>query len=703
MSRGARRRGRRAGAAWQDAATAGGRGRWATLALGSLLVVVPLAVGAAILALVGLVPIEGLSPRPPAGHASRPLPVLPPITLTDRVVQSGMEVGFAIGPAGANPGVGEIVAGRAADLWLTLADTATGVRQRLEQRPRVWVDLEKSTREGEEPLSCETKVAMFVQGSLGFRPDIDLNSYLVLALNADASISAIDPLVGVTGMTQLRSLVVLKSPGEDWVLTPDQRTLFVSMPAVGQVAVVDTESFRVVREIDTGGRPTRLRLEPGGNRLWVSDDSPQENRSGVTVVDAATLWVVARIALGAGPHEIAFSAPADTPHGHDPGRETQPGPDYAFVTNPRAGTLSVIDAVELKKVKDLKVGAQPRGMDFSSLSGALYVASEAEGTVSVVDVSKLEVVERLKVSAGTRALRFSLDGRWGFAVSPRANAVNVFDASTNRVLHTLKVEATPDQVAFTDAYAYVRSSISPKVSLIDLTRLEEPDPVPVVAVTIGEKPPPDAGVAADAIVAGHEHGNHVLIAQPGDQYIYYYMEGMNAPMGGLQNYSRTPRAVMVIDRSIRDLSPGVYSARIEVPQSGRYQVAVLTDSPRLVHCFSFTAGQDPSAMAAAPPLRLQILTEERQARPGQEFALPFRLIDPRDGRPVSEVDDMEVMVTLSSGLWQERFTATPMGEGVYEAALALPRAGTYFVMFAAPSLIGASGGWPSIVLQMSAD
>ena len=40
--------------------------------------------------------------------------------------------------------------------------------------------------------------------------------------------------------------------------------------------------------------------------------------------------------------------------------------------------------------------------------------------------------------------------------------------------------------------------------------------------------------------------------------VYYYKEGMAAPMGSFSNYGRRPRAVRVVDRSLREQSPGIY-------------------------------------------------------------------------------------------------------------------------------------------------
>ena len=88
-------------------------------------------------------------------------------------------------------------------------------------------------------------------------------------------------------------------------------------------------------------------------------------------------------------------------------------------------------------------------------------------------------------------------------------------------------------------------------------------------------------------------GNSVLVANPADRVIYYYSEGMAAPMGSFQNYRRNPRAVMVVDRSLREVTSGVYSTTTKLPKSGIYDVAFLLDSPRI-------AAQVFSATTATP-------------------------------------------------------------------------------------------------------
>ena len=87
----------------------------------------------------------------------------------------------------------------------------------------------------------------FLQPSFSSRPTLDLNAYFILALNNEPNISVIDPLSGFGG-SKLYTLIPLKSPGEDWVLTEDNKRLYVSMPQMNQVAVIDIPTLESDRE-----------------------------------------------------------------------------------------------------------------------------------------------------------------------------------------------------------------------------------------------------------------------------------------------------------------------------------------------------------------------------------------------------------------------------------------------------------------------
>lgn len=598
-----------------------------------------------------------------------------------KIVVQGVELEFTINPVADGDAAGAaVMEGRDSLVRFRVTDTTTGTPL-AGVRPSAWLSLREGA--GGDAKVCREKVQSFLQGSLRARPDVDLNSYYILALNQEPNISVIDPLLGFGG-SKLVTLVFLRAPGADWVATRDQKRLFVSMPDVNQVAVVDTKTWQVVSNIDTGARPTRLALQPDEKYLWVGTDEGAE--SGVTVIDAAAGKVAARVPTGAGRHDIALGDDNRT----------------AYVTNRDAGTLAVIDVRTLTKVGEVKVGSTASAVAFSPLGKTVYVSDEAGGQIVVVDGRAPKVLARVAVAPGVGRVRFAPGGRYGFAPNASASSVHIFDASANRLLHTRSVGKQPDQIAFTRDYAYVRSAGAVEVSIIRLGTVG--GELNVTTFPGGQRAPAEARAPASAAdsMAPTPEGNSMLVANAADRQIYYYTEGMAAPMGNFQNYRRDPRAVLVIDRSLREVSAGVYEAVARLPRSGVYDVALLLDSPRVTHCFEAEAAPDPAAKRErAVALRVEYLGREKPLRVGSDYNLRFRLFDTATNKPKDGLDDVRVLTFLSPGVWQRRDFARGVGGGVYELTVNVPEPGFYMFFVESKSQDVAFRQLPYLALQAS--
>jgi YVTN family beta-propeller protein len=260
----------------------------------------------------------------------------------------------------------------------------------------------------------------------------------------------IDPVVGITGITNLFAQVNLSRPGADWVLNDDNKKLFVTMPKAGKVALVDTESFKVSHELEAGDTPMRIELQRDQRYLWVGNDSDDLEKSGVTVIDAQDLEPLAFIPTGPGHHEIAFTD----------------GDRYAFVTNRDGGTVSVIDVQSLQKIADVETGPRPMAVAYSSLGSAIYVTDADAGTITIIDPDTREIRARIEAEPGLGPMRFSKDGRWGMTVNATTDTVFVIDSSRDQLAHAISVGKQPYQVSFTNNLAYVRSLGTQDVGLI---------------------------------------------------------------------------------------------------------------------------------------------------------------------------------------------------------------------------------------------
>src|SRR4029079_3658878 len=175
-------------------------------------------------------------------------------TQTQKIVEQGVAIEFTAEPLVQN--VDTIRAAEDVSVRFKVTDTTTGTPVK-----GLGLSAWLSVREGKttEVTQCREKIQSYLTGSMRARPDVDLNSYYLLALNKSPDISVIDPLLGF-GVSKLSTRVMMKSAGEDWVLTKDREKLFVTLPLVNQVAVIDTHSWKVVTEVDTGSKPTDIEM-----------------------------------------------------------------------------------------------------------------------------------------------------------------------------------------------------------------------------------------------------------------------------------------------------------------------------------------------------------------------------------------------------------------------------------------------------------
>lgn len=614
------------------------------------------------------------APRTPVG--SVPGKTADQSATTQKIVEQGIAIEFTIDPQ--KEKLLKPRAGEDSIVKFKVTDTTTGTPVK-GLNLSVWISL-RADNKAPDVKECRDRIQSFLGGTLRERPDVDLNSYYILALNESPDISVIDPLLGFGG-SKLLALVMLKSPGEDWVLTRDGEKLFVTMPLINQVAVVDTRTWTVATYIDTGIKPTRITLQPDQKYLWVANDGNKGDASGVTVIDTVTLKVAAQIPTGAGRHEVVISSDNR----------------FAFVSNRESGTISIIDVRKLAKTGDVKISPNPVSMALSELSKMTYVASETEGTITVIDEQSRQVLARMKAKPGLRSIRFAPGGRYGFAVNTKENTVNIFDAASNRMLHEVKVGKAPDQIIFSNTFAFVRSLGTESVAMIRLATIGTD--VELTDFPGGQSAPEKASSSAraDSIVLAPE-GNAVVLANPADKVIYYYTEGMAAPMGDFQNYQRVPRAVLVVDRSLRETNPGIYATMVKFPASGIYDVAFLADAPRIAHCFEAMAEPNPLLKQERQiALRLEQQIKEMKLPVGQNFPLRFKLIETATNKPKDDLKDVRVLTY--SGAWQRRDIAKSMGGGVYEFTLNVPEPGVYTVFVESFSMGVRYQDLPQLMLQ----
>lgn len=182
-------------------------------------------------------------------------------------------------------------------------------------------------------------------------------------------------------------------------------------------------------------------------------------------------------------------------------------------------------------------------------------------------------------------------------------------------------------------------------------------------------------------------GSGVLIANHTEKMIYFYMEGMNAPMNSFKAHTSPPLGLLVYDRSLKE-GPvaGRYESLIRLEEGGVYDVSFFLPDPQIATCFELTVGADPARPKRKSPPLFDGRFHDLLFRPGEPSKLQFELHDAETGRTISNVKDVQVMSFLQNGGWQARAAARSLGRGIYEAEMIFPRGGKYHVLVEAPSL-----------------
>jgi len=534
--------------------------------------------------------------------------------------------------------------------------------------PAAW--MEPMAKSGDQVVECGKKITSFLSGTLFSRAELDLNVFYVLVMNDDASITVVDPLFSFGG-SQLLAYVDLESTPQDWAVTKDQLNIYVSMPQSEMVAVVNTSDWKVVKNIPINARVNDLALQPDGAILWADFKSQRiENYSGVAAISTETNTLKASIQTGYGEHHIAIS---------DDNR-------YVFVSNRDDGTVSVIDVNKLTKIKDIPVKGDIVSMAWSSKANSVYVIDGNDGIITGIDANTLEVLPEIQGKPGISSIKFEPTGRFAFILCKEESIVQILDVASNRIVQNGTTNAKPIEVSFSDEVAYVLHEESENIMMFPLDVIgREGEQLQAAEFPGGQYPPGKIKNPSNADLMVQAPGaNAMLVSNNLDKTIYYYMEGGAAPMGSFTNYSKVPRAVEVIDRSIEEREPGVYETVGKIRGYGKYDIPFFVDAPRILHCFSVAVQPDERTLQAElreklGSLAVHHLEQSHVTEPGKPFNMMFALIDPISNETVSGLEDVRIRRVSPDNGFQEGMAVESNTPGIYSYSTKFDDTGVYYL------------------------
>jgi DNA-binding beta-propeller fold protein YncE len=462
-----------------------------------------------------------------------------------------------------------------------------------------WLDRQTDTMSGAVPV-CGQRVARYLSGNLMQRPLLDLTGYYVLSLDAEPSVSVLDPSVSFGGRSSLYGVIKLEGRGFDWLKTADNALLFVALPQEKKLAIIDLQTLKIIDHLPLPGRPTRLALQPDERLLWVGQagSDSKESESAVRVVDTLSQKMLQHISLPAGHHEFAFSEDSR----------------FAYITTRQAGTLTIVDINSLKVAREITLGFEPLGLVFpfqGRIGHLLWVVNAHAGRIHRYNPGG-DPVDTVALEPGLGPAKVTPDGRYVLIVNPSQHSLHVLETSTGKVKHRLTVSGQPYDIIFSERYAYIRTLESEHVGLLSLSSLDSAQaflkfvPAGAVPVTKAADLPRASSMSVSLDNAS------AFFVTPAERTIYHYMEGMNSPGSGVRTYGHVPMAAMVVQRGLREAGPGQYTAVIRLPSAGRMVLAIASESPVLRECIGLKV-EAPKQNTDETTIAMQWLSDSAQS------------------------------------------------------------------------------------------
>jgi YVTN family beta-propeller protein len=94
--------------------------------------------------------------------------------------------------------------------------------------------------------------------------------------------------------------------------------------------------------------------------------------------------------------------------------------EYAYVTNGKSNTVSVIDLRTFQPARTIPVGNEPTGIAANGKKNEVYVVNTQSNSVSVIDAERNEVVATIGVHAAPYLIDVSTDGKRAYVANSKS-------------------------------------------------------------------------------------------------------------------------------------------------------------------------------------------------------------------------------------------------------------------------------------------
>jgi len=228
---------------------------------------------------------------------------------------------------------------------------------------------------------------------------------------------------------RLKGKIFAGSDPEEFALSKDGTRLYVSNEDTKSASVVNIAEAKVEHIIPVSQEPEGVAVSPDGKQFYVTCESGGD----VYAIETHGYSILGHFRVEPRPRSVAFL----------------PSAGVAFVPSESVGLVNVIDTGKFTalKVITLPAGARPMSVKLGRHGRYLYVSNGRAGTVSVIDTRDYGIVANIRVGTRPWGMAISPDGKHLFTANGPSDDISVIDLRTNQETRRIKVGKSPWSLA----------------------------------------------------------------------------------------------------------------------------------------------------------------------------------------------------------------------------------------------------------------
>jgi YVTN family beta-propeller protein len=253
------------------------------------------------------------------------------------------------------------------------------------------------------------------------------------------------------------------------MMSPDGRYVVTGGTRANKAYVIDTRTLQLVKVIPVDIAPEHLSFSPDSR--WYYQGNPEGDS--ISVIDMVSLTKIKTIPGFVEPLNITFTADGSK----------------AYVGNYGAHWIGVVDVRRHELLKKIQVAAVPgvakldpdkylgeiKGINIAMLSNdgkTLYAADGDLGVVAVIDPIEDKVLKTIRVGPDPWRIYMSHDGKYAITPNNGDETISIIDLKANKVAATLEAGPNMTGVNYAAGKAFVISSTSGMVYVYDMNTLK---------------------------------------------------------------------------------------------------------------------------------------------------------------------------------------------------------------------------------------